>query len=576
MAVSLLVGVLAPIAATVIAPTAAFAVNRVVSSTADAGPNTLRQAVADAVNGDVITFQFGLGPVVLTSASITIDKNLTIRGNGAANTAVTRTAAPETPRFSVFVINGGSTVTLDMLRISNGVAVSGAGIDNFGTLTLSRSTVSGNFGLDPGEGTVRGVGLSNEIGSTATITNTEITGNTAEDVAAVSGGGVYNAGTMSLANSSVSNNTVSSFFDALGGGIANQTPTSLTLTDTIVANNSATAQGSASDGHGGGIDHEVGGLTVTSSIIRGNQVAGGGELSSQEVTLQSGGGEGAGLYLNASATINRSEISGNVVTGGATQEGGGVYVVSNGQVQSTVTITNTTIANNTATSDGGGLYNGDSGLANTNLLSDTVAGNISSGAALLNDFGTLSQRNTIVYNPGSATECTGTMTNNGNNLTFGEAFGTCPWLNADPKLGMLTDNGGVNQTMAIAPTSGAVDQGANCPGVDQRNYTRTGACDIGAFDLGGVLNDSAPPVCFMTGILNENPKKQTVTATDNPGRGVQTFTNITVSNGIVIVPFFLPRTNLTVPLSAIKANQANISVWRFNAVDQAGNTKLCQ
>jgi len=45
----------------------------------------------------VITFQLGLGPVVLKSAPITINKDLTIRGNGAANTSITRTGAPEMP-----------------------------------------------------------------------------------------------------------------------------------------------------------------------------------------------------------------------------------------------------------------------------------------------------------------------------------------------------------------------------------------------------------------------------------------------------------------------------------------------
>ncbi len=566
--VALVLALVAPVVATVVAPTAAFAANQVVTSTLDSGPNTLRQAVTNAANGDVITFQFGLPPVVLTTGSIIINKNLTIRGNGAANTSITRSGGSAVPTFSVFVVNGGFTLTMDMVTVSGGASVNGAGIDNFGTLNLSRSTVSGNLGLDAGEGTTRGVGLDNEIGATATITNSEVTGNTAPNVFAVSGGGIFNSGTMSLANSSVSNNTISSFFDAVGGGIANQTPTSLTLTDTIVANNSATVTSSAASGHGGGIHHQIGGLAVTSSIIRGNQVAGG---------ASGGDGEGAGLYLNASATIDRSEISGNSVTGGTTQEGGGVYVVSNGQTQSNVTITNTTIANNTARDDGAGVYNGDSGLAATNLLSDTVAGNISSlGAAVLNDFGTLGLKNTIVNNPGSVTNCTGAITNNGNNLVFGGMVGTCPGINSDPVLGALTDNGGVSGTMALGLNSGALNGGAGCPTVDQRNYTRTGTCDIGAFDAGGVLTDNTPPTCGITGLFFENPKKQTVAATDSPGRGLQSFSLQPVQNGIIIVPFFLPRTNLAVALTAIKMDQSQTTIWRYNAIDQAGNSKLCQ
>jgi len=48
MALALVAATLAPIAATVLAPTAALAANLVVTSTADSGPNTLRQAVLNA------------------------------------------------------------------------------------------------------------------------------------------------------------------------------------------------------------------------------------------------------------------------------------------------------------------------------------------------------------------------------------------------------------------------------------------------------------------------------------------------------------------------------------------------
>ena len=63
-------------------------------------------------------------------------------------------------------------------------------------------------------------------------------------------------------------------------------------------------------------------------------------------------------------------------------------------------------------------------------------------------------------------------------------------LSGDPQLGALADNGGPTQTMAIAPTSPALDAGSNPDGLafDQRGspFARevpSGQSDIGAFEL---------------------------------------------------------------------------------------------
>lgn len=60
-------------------------------------------------------------------------------------------------------------------------------------------------------------------------------------------------------------------------------------------------------------------------------------------------------------------------------------------------------------------------------------------------------------------------------------------VGADPLLAPLADNGGATQTMALAPTSPAIDAaaGAACPPTDQRGVLRPAGsgCDIGAFEL---------------------------------------------------------------------------------------------
>ena len=53
-----------------------------VTNTNDSGPGSLRQALADANDGDTITFAV-TGTIVLTSGGLVIDKNVTISGPGA-------------------------------------------------------------------------------------------------------------------------------------------------------------------------------------------------------------------------------------------------------------------------------------------------------------------------------------------------------------------------------------------------------------------------------------------------------------------------------------------------------------
>src|SRR6266446_9651259 len=46
----------------------------------DSGPGSLRQALADANDGDTINFDASVGTVILTTAELAIDKSLTLSG----------------------------------------------------------------------------------------------------------------------------------------------------------------------------------------------------------------------------------------------------------------------------------------------------------------------------------------------------------------------------------------------------------------------------------------------------------------------------------------------------------------
>ena len=61
--------------------------NITVTNLADSGPGSLRQAIADAAPGAIIDFSV-TGTITLTSGQLAIDKNLTIRGSGAANLTI--------------------------------------------------------------------------------------------------------------------------------------------------------------------------------------------------------------------------------------------------------------------------------------------------------------------------------------------------------------------------------------------------------------------------------------------------------------------------------------------------------
>ena len=63
------------------------AANITVMNTDDSGPGSLRQALADALDGDTIDFSV-TGTITLTTGELVINKDLTINGPGANLLAV--------------------------------------------------------------------------------------------------------------------------------------------------------------------------------------------------------------------------------------------------------------------------------------------------------------------------------------------------------------------------------------------------------------------------------------------------------------------------------------------------------
>src|SRR6266568_4643161 len=107
-----------------------------VTTTADSGGGSLRQAILDAnaaSGNDTITFAI-TGTITLASALPAIADNTTITGPGANLLTTSGNNSVQ-----VFIVNAGTTSTISGLTIANGLATgyaNGAGIANSGRLTI--------------------------------------------------------------------------------------------------------------------------------------------------------------------------------------------------------------------------------------------------------------------------------------------------------------------------------------------------------------------------------------------------------------------------------------------------------
>lgn len=430
---------------TVVSPVRA--VDLIVLNTDDSGAGSLRQAIADAGNGDTILFDSSLNgqTITLTSGQLLITKTLTISGPGANLLAISGNNASR-----VFYIT--STATISGVTIKEGLAFPGGGIYNSGTLNLINSTV-----------------FSNAVNTLSV------------------GGGIYNSGTANLINSTVFSNTATS-----GGGIRNSGFSSsgtLNLINSTVFSNTAP--------RGGGIENSLGTINLTNSTISGNKSDSGGGIfsSSGTVTLtnstvsdNTAADNGGGIYDHfGTVNLTNSTISGNSANGG-----GGIVI------QGTVTLINSTVSGNTGTF-GSGIWNED---GNLNLINSTILSNTGALGGIWNRTGTMTLTNTILaYNRvgALAKDCTndsgGTVISSGYNLV--QAPNNCVFsatgdiTNTNPLLGPLTDNGGATLTHALLNGSliiNHIPKGTNGCGTtittDQRGVIRPqgSGCDIGAYE----------------------------------------------------------------------------------------------
>ena len=462
-----------------------------VTNTNDSGPGSLRQALADASDGD--TIDFGVtGSIGLTSGELVVDKNVTISGPGAGNLSVDGNATNR-----VFHIGSSETVTLSGLTVTNGRAFgdpfsgddSGGGIYNdHATLTLSNCMITDNSAF------TFGGGIYNDH-ATLIINNCALSGNFADSTgggihnnasngsasvvinettliknSAFSGGAIFNAGesgtaTLEIMAALLSDNSASNTGGGIGniaGGAGNGGSATVQMIDSTLSHNSA-------DSDGGGI-YSSDSFDADASVTV--------QIANSTLSGNSTNASGGGIYSFAIAGSADVHISNSTLIGNSAGEHAGGVGNFAGFVSTpaTLEIQNTTFFVNSAQSSGGGIYNsgGPFGGAITELI-DTILQAGNSGGSIVNDGGT--------------------FTSLGHNLSSddggGLLTGTGDQINTDPLLGVLQDNGGPTLTHALLPSSPAIDAGdpnfTPPPFFDQRGlgFDRVvnGRLDIGSFEV---------------------------------------------------------------------------------------------
>ena len=316
-----------------------------VTSTADSGTGSLRATIAEAGNGDKITFAHSLRgqTITLTSGQLTVTQSVDIEGLGRDELTI---SGDNTSR--VFAVAGGTTVAIDQLTIANGLADQGGGIDNAGILSISDCSLVGNEALGDSAATGLGGGIFNEPGSSLTVVNCAFANNQVVGEAGLGfGGGMMNEGHASV--------TGASFTDNAAGG------------------------GTIGYGAGGAISNQLGAvMTISSSTFTGNQAftglgsfAVGGAIDNDNGVIATNPG--------GTMTVNNSTFTGNQATDTASFGAGGAIFSS----FSTITVTGSRFTNNEASSPAfaeSGAFDNEVGPATVSDCTFTANEALGSGA----------------------------------------------------------------------------------------------------------------------------------------------------------------------------------------------------
>lgn len=424
----------------------------------------------------------GVLPEIFTATTIDGGGAITLNGRGM---------------HQIFQVDFSGSLTLKHIHLTNAVSGSGgSAVFNAGALVLDDVDIS-NTGAGP---LGRGGAIHATFSSNLTITDSRFVGNSAG-----SGGAIFADNTsapVTITNSLFSDNhafgdeattgwggailLLGSEVSVEGGEIHdNDARTGGAIVgwefSTVVINRTVIFDNRALNGPGGALRLGEGpGSNVSAALtdvtLYGNKAEGG------ALAFPTGGGihcDGCSLELD------RSTVAAN----SATNRGGGLYLTS---PRAPSTLVNVTIAGNTGgTFGGGGIYldNGAIELTNVTVVSNSAGPGSGGGIASFN--GSVGLRNVVLAN--SNDNChfvspVGTPVNDSNlssddTCSFGASRDDVTVSNI-----VLRDNGGPTQTVLFDADSPTVDRGTpnGCPSTDQRGAPRPfgTSCDVGATEFG--------------------------------------------------------------------------------------------
>jgi hypothetical protein len=299
-----------------------------VTNTLDSGAGSLRADVTAAHKDDTIVFNIpksdpgynastGVWTITLTSGELLIKPNLSITGPGASQLTI---SGDNLSRVFELSIKTKPQVSLSGMTLSNGDGLSGTteggAINNYGTLTISNSVLSGNSAFEGGA-------ISND--GTLTVNGCILTGNS----------------------------TTPGGFG--GGAIVSLSSGVVTVSGSTLSDNSA------GGGDGGAIWIQSGTLNLSGCTLYGNSAREGGAIFTNSSTVNLNGCTltdnsatyfGGGIFINfgtvtlsgcvvGPATVNNTLLPGN----SAAFAGGGIFL----EIGCTLKVTNSsTITGNTA------------------------------------------------------------------------------------------------------------------------------------------------------------------------------------------------------------------------------------
>jgi hypothetical protein len=373
-----------------------------VTNTNDSGPGSLRDAINNAVSGEVINFaKSAYGTINLTSGPLAINFiNLTIQGPGPNKLTISgggnftdiqflSTFPPTDPPPPGFTPN---SLSISGVTIANGNASGGFGsfgdggaIDSNGALTLSSDVVANNQAPDGIGGAIYSCCGTDSMNINQVVFSGNSAGSAADNPGFQLGGAIFNVDGVAniTASTFVNNQAIGS--NAQGGAIQTSYGSTLNITGSTFVNNQALGSQSAA---GGAIFGDPAVINVNSSTFTNNLAQGDSSQTTSGGAIVMTAENFNNVLVPVTETVTNSTFTGNQAVGlpgsGASVQGGAIS-----SQMGTLVLTGSTFIGNQAvagssTTNLGGVTSGGAVFTESEILqatSDTFLNNTAVGGS---------------------------------------------------------------------------------------------------------------------------------------------------------------------------------------------------